>query len=235
MISRHYILLVLAISVLPFVASAPAHAQRVGEAAVVKNQVIRVAGSGGTQINVGDALLRNETVRTGADSAARLVMVDSTNLSLGPSATLTLDRTVFNDEHSYREISIRLASGAFRFVTGHSDKNAYKITTGLATIGVRGTELDIRSLRFSSIVVLGTGAALVCTLIHQCTSLTEPGDTAVVTSFNGQTTIQKTNNPPWTFAQTCGAAAGLCSTTQFADATPPADDGSDPTGMLCGR
>jgi len=235
MISRHYILLVLAISVLPFVASAPAHAQRVGEAAVVKNQVIRVTGSSGTQINVGDALLRNETVRTGADSAARLVMIDSTNLSLGPSATLTLDRTVFNDEHSYREISIRLASGAFRFVTGHSDKNAYKITTGLATIGVRGTELDIRSLRFSSIVVLGTGAALVCTLIHQCTSLTEPGDTAVVTSFNGQTTIQKTNNPPWTFAQTCGAAAGLCSTTQFADATPPVDDGSDPTGMLCGR
>ena len=235
MISRHYILLVLAISVLPFVASAPAHAQRVGEAAVVKNQVVRVTGSGGTQINVGDALLRNETVRTGADSAARLVMIDSPNLSLGPSATLTLDRTVFNDEHSYREISIRLASGAFRFVTGHSDKNAYKITTGLATIGVRGTELDIRSLRFSSIVVLGTGAAVVCTLIHQCTSLTEPGDTAVVTSFNGQTTIQKTNNPPWTFAQTCGAAAGLCSTTQFADATPPADDGSDPTGMLCGR
>ena len=235
MISRHYILLVLAISVLPFVASAPAHAQRVGEAAVVKNQVVRVTGSGGTQINVGDALLRNETVRTGADSAARLVMIDSTNLSLGPSATLTLDRTVFNDEHSYREISIRLASGAFRFVTGHSDKNAYKITTGLATIGVRGTELDIRSLRFSSIVVLGTGAAVVCTLIHQCTSLTEPGDTAVVTSFNGQTTIQKTNNPPWTFAQTCGAAAGLCSTTQFADATPPVDDGSDPTGMLCGR
>src|SRR4051812_9813595 len=236
MISRHYILLVLAISVLPVVASAPANAQRVGEAAVVKNQVIRVTGSGGSQINVGDAVLRNETVRTGADSAARLVMIDSTNLSLGPSATLTLDRTVFNDEHSYREISIRLASGAFRFVTGHSDKNAYKISTGLATIGVRGTELHILAQPARSTVVLGDmpGAALVCTLTRQCTSLTAPGDTAIVNLFNGQTTIQKTNNPPWTFAQTCGAAAGLCSTTQFADATPPGDDGSDPTGMLCG-
>jgi FecR-like protein len=176
-------------------------------------------------------------VRTGADSAARLVMIDSTNLSLGPSATLTLDRTVFNDEHSYREISIRLASGAFRFVTGHSDKNAYKISTGLATIGVRGTELHILSQPARSTVVLGDapGAALVCTLTRQCTSLTVPGDTAIINLFNGQTTIQKTNNPPWTFAQTCGAAAGLCSTTQFADATPPGDDGSDPTGMLCGR
>src|SRR2546430_2923842 len=236
MIGRNYILSTLAICALAV--TAPAHAQRVGEAAVVKNEVVRVTGSGGTQINVGDALLRDETVRTGADSAARLVMADSTNLSLGPSATLKLDRTVFNDEHSYRDITIRLTTGAFRFVTGHSDKNAYKITTGLATIGVRGTELDIRAQPARTIVVLGTGAALVCNLIHQCTSLTEPGDTAVVTSFNGKTTITKTNNPPWTFAKTCSAAAGLCSTTQYADATPtvtpPVDDGSDPTGMLCG-
>ena len=235
MISRHYFLLMLAISVLPFVASAPAHAQRVGEAAVVKNQVIRVAGSGGTQINVGDALLRDETVRTGADSAARLVMIDSTNLSLGANSSITLDRTVFNDEHSYKDVTIRLTTGAFRFVTGHSDKNAYKITTGLATIGVRGTILDILSQRLRSVVTLGDGAARVCTLSFQCTELTQPGDTAVITSTNGKVTIQKTNNPPWTFAQTCGAAAELCSTTQFADATPPVDDGSDPTGMLCGR
>jgi hypothetical protein len=45
-------------------------------------------------------------------------------LSLGPSATIKLDRTFFNDEHSYREIAIRMTSGAFRFVTGHSEKAA---------------------------------------------------------------------------------------------------------------
>ena len=239
MISRNYLLSALAICVLAVFCVAPAHAQRVGEAAVVKNEVIRVSGSGGTQINVGDALLRNETVRTGADSAARLVMADSTNLSLGPSATITLDRTVFNDEHSYRDITIRLTTGAFRFVTGHSDKNAYNITTGLATIGVRGTTLDILSQRGRTTVVLQDGASRVCTLSFQCIELTQPGDTAVITSSNGRTTIQKTSNSPWTFAKTCAAAAGLCSTTQYADATPtvtpPVDDGSDPTGMLCGR
>ena len=62
--------------------AAPAHAQtRVGEAAVVKNEVLRVAGPSTTQINVGDGLVRDETVRTGIDSATRLVMADSTNLS----------------------------------------------------------------------------------------------------------------------------------------------------------
>ena len=134
---------------------------RVGEAAVVQNEVLRVAGSGASQINVGDGVLRDETVRTGADSAARLVMIDSTNLSLGANASIRLDRTVFNDEHSYKEIAIRLTTGAFRFVTGHSEKTAYKITTPLATIGVRGTTLDILSQNGKSTVVLQDGAAMV--------------------------------------------------------------------------
>ena len=236
MIARNYILSALAIFALTNFDLTPAHAQaRVGEAAVVKNDVVRVTGSGGTPINVGDALLRDETVRTGADSAARLVMADSTNLSLGPNALIKLDRTVFDDANHYRDISIRLTTGAFRFVTGQSDKNAYKITTGLATIGVRGTTLDILSQRFKTTVVLQAGASLVRTLSFESVMLTQPGDTAIITSFNGKVTIQKTNNPPWTFANTCGAAAGLCSTTQYADATLPVDDGSDPTGMLCGR
>lgn len=211
----------------------PAQAQkRVGEAAVIKNEVVRVAGSATSQINVGDGIVRDEVVRTGLDSAARLVMADSTNLSLGPNATLKLDRTVFNDERSYREIAIRLTSGAFRFVTGHSEKAAYKITTSVATIGVRGTTLDILSQRGKTTVVLQDGQSRVCTLARQCIELTQPGDTAIITTAGGKTTIQKTNTPPWTFASNCGAAAGLCSTTRYADATPVDDD---PTGMLCGR
>jgi hypothetical protein len=221
-------------------ADSPAYTQvRVGEAAVIQNEVVRVMGSATSQINVGDGVLRDEIVRTGLDSAARLVMADSTNLSLGPNATLKLDRTVFDDAHTYRDIAIRLTTGAFRFVTGHSEKTAYKITTPLATIGVRGTTLDILSQRGKTTVALQVGIGRVCTLSFQCVELTKPGDTAVITSANGKITIQKTNTPPWTFASTCTAAAGLCTATQYADASPtvapPVDDGSDPTGMLCGR
>jgi len=240
MIARNYIFAVLGICLVAGIDPASAQAPtRVGEAAVVKNEVLRVAASSTSQINVGDGLLRDEVVRTGLDSATRLVMADSTNLSLGPNATLKLDRTVFDDEHHYRDIAVRLTSGSFRFVTGHSEKAAYKITTPLATIGVRGTILDIQSQRGQTIVNLQEGAASVCTVTFECIQLTQPGDTAVITVSGGKTTIKKTNNSPWTFAKTCGAAAGLCSTTQYADATPtviPAvDDGSDPTGMLCGR
>ena len=216
------------------VASGAQAQTRVGEAVVIQNEVVRVAATA-TPINVGDSMLRDETVRTGADSAARFVMADSTNLSLGPSATLKLDRTVFNDEHSYRDVAIRMTTGAFRFVTGHSEKAAYKITTPLATIGVRGTTLDILSQRGRSVVVLQDGAASVCTLSFQCVQLTQPGDTAIITSTGGKVSITKSNTPPWTFAANCAASAGLCSVNQYAGASPTITPAVYDDGMLCGR
>ncbi len=201
---------------------------------MIQNEVVRVAATT-TPINVGDSMLRDETVRTGADSAARFVMADSTNLSLGPSATLKLDRTVFNDEHSYRDVAIRMTTGAFRFVTGNSDKAAYKITTPLATIGVRGTTLDILSQRGRSVVVLQDGAASVCTRSGQCVQLTQPGETAVITSTGGKVSITKSNTPPWTFAANCAASAGLCAVNQYAGASPTITPAVQDDSMLCGR
>ena len=216
-------------------ASETAYAQaRIGEAALIKNEVVQLPAS--NPINVGDAVVRDEVVRTGRDSAARLVMADNTNLSMGAGSTVKLDRAVFNDDHTYRDIAIRLTSGAFRFVTGDSEKPAYKISTPLATIGVRGTTLDVLSARGRTVVVLQHGASTVCIAGGECIDLTQPGDTAVITSVGGKVTITKTNTPPWTFAAACASAAGLCTTTQYADAstvTPPVED--DPTGMLGGR
>ena len=221
-------------------ASCPARAQtRVGEAVLVQNQVLRVADSLSMPVTVGDSLMRDETVRTGADSAAKIVMADDTNLSLGADATITLDRTVFDDEHSYRDIAIKLTAGAFRFVTGHSEKAAYKITTSIATIGVRGTVLDILSTRGKTTVVLQEGASRVCAIGGACTELTHAGDTAVITSSGGMNTTKKFGTPPWTFASSCRGAPGLCDVTHYADAAPPppppADNSSDDTAALCGR
>lgn len=78
---RHCFLSFLAFGITIGLTATPASAQtRVGEAAVVKNEVLRVAGPATTQIKVGDGLVRDEVVRTGLDSATRLVMADSTNL-----------------------------------------------------------------------------------------------------------------------------------------------------------
>ena len=56
---RKCFLFLFAIGLVAALMAAPAYAQtRVGEAAVVKNEVLRVAGSSTIQINVGDGLVR---------------------------------------------------------------------------------------------------------------------------------------------------------------------------------
>ncbi len=232
---RHELFPVCVLLLSAAVTASDANAQaRVGEAVIVQKEVLHVSSSSSSPMNVGDGVLRDETVRTGAESATRLVMADSTNLSLGANASLTLDRTVFDDEHTYRDIAVRMTSGAFRFVTGHSEKAAYKISTPLATIGVRGTILDILSQRGKTTVVLQEGGSHVCTQSGtQCIELTRPGDTAIITSSaNGRSTIKKTNSPPWTFARACASSAGLCGITDLAQASPPPP--ADP-GELCGH
>ena len=113
----------------------------IGVAATVRNTVSQLEPQV-TRIAKGDEVVRNEVVRTAADSDTRIVLRDDTNLSLGPGSTLKLDRTVFDDPKA-GDIAIKLTQGAFRFVTGNSNKEAYVITTPIATMGVRGTTLDI--------------------------------------------------------------------------------------------
>src|SRR3954454_20470481 len=155
----------------------PAHAQeRIGRAAVIRNDVSQISPRV-IKISAGDEIFRDETVRTAADADAKFVLRDDTNLSLGPSSTLKLDRAVFSGETSAGDIAIKLQAGAFRFITGNSAKESYKIVTPLATIGVRGTTLDFLLQRFRNIVVLQDGRPRV-SAGGQFVDLLNPGDTA---------------------------------------------------------
>src|SRR2546429_3740350 len=151
--------------------------QRIGVAAVVRNTVSQLEPQV-TRIAKGDVVVRNEVVRTAADSDARLVFRDDTNLSLGPGSTLKLDRTVFDDPKP-GDIAIKLTYGTFRIVTGNSSKEAYKIKTPIATMGVRGTTLDILVKKRRNVIVLRSGKVTLCVLgSGKCVELNHDGDTA---------------------------------------------------------
>src|SRR3954454_9695997 len=140
----------------------PAHAQeRIGRAAVVRNDVSQIAPRV-IKISAGDEIFRDETVRTAADSDAKFVLRDDTNLSLGPGSTLKLDRAGFSGQTSAGEIAVKLSTGAFRFVTGTSAKEFYKIFTPLSTIDVRVTSIVFFNQLSLNIVVLQNGKALLC-------------------------------------------------------------------------
>src|SRR5947207_5762286 len=129
-------------------------------AAVVRNTVSQLEPKV-TRIVKGDEVVRNELVRTAADSDARFVFCDETNFSLGPGSTLKLDRTVFDDPKA-GDIAIKLTQGAFRFVTGNSNKDAYEIKTPIATYTLSLHDaLPIFKKRRNKIV-LGAGKATIC-------------------------------------------------------------------------
>jgi len=182
---------------------------KVGQAEIIRNEVINVGEAQLIPINIGDAVVRDEVVRTSADSDARIGLLDDTKLTLGPGSTLKIDRAVYSGETSYRQITIRLTAGAFRFITGHSDKKSYRIETPFATIGVRGTILDIQVLQNQTLVALQDGQASVCAGT-QCTQLLKRGQTANVLREGGVTQIKRELTPSWTFASVCAGNATLC-------------------------
>ena len=184
----------------------------IGVTATVRNTVSQLEPRV-TRIVKGDEVVRNEVVRTAADSDARFVLRDDTNLSLGPGSTLKLDRTVFDDPKA-GDIAIKLTQGAFRFVTGHSEKEAYVISTPLATIGVRGTALDFLVKKRQNKIVLAAGKATIC-VPGKCVDLIHEGDSVNITSSGKGVSIDVQSGSDWNFDQVCGSS---CGTSTFAEA-----------------
>lgn len=79
-----------------------------------------------------------DKIVTGPVGEAQVKFRDNTKLVVGPNSAMVIDAFVFDDNDTARKISINVARGAFRFISGKSPKDAYSITTPTATIGVRG-------------------------------------------------------------------------------------------------
>jgi len=199
-------LVLFALSLTSGIASLPATTsaadEPIGVTAVVRNTVSQLEPKV-TKIAKGDEVVRNEVVRTAADSDARFVLRDDTNLSLGPGSTLKLDRTVFDDPKA-GDIAIKLTSGAFRFVTGNSNKEAYEIKTPIATLGLRGTTLDILVQKRRNTIVLRAGKATVCVIgTKKCVDLLHEGDTANITANGKSASIDVQSGSSWSFDSAC--------------------------------
>ena len=137
--------------------------ETIGVASAVRNNVSGSLPTGEVQINVGENVIRNEIVKTASESWTKLVFSDSTNLSVGPNAIVRLSNFVSTGPSSYGKATVDIAKGAFRFATGHSEKRAYEINTGVATIGVRGTVFDGDSETGKTKLHVASGAVVVHT------------------------------------------------------------------------
>src|SRR5436190_12068979 len=115
---------------------------KVGVASAARNQVHGIIGGGTRALSAGSEVFSNEVVRTGDDSVAQLLFLDSTSLSVGARSEVKLDRFVYNPNRKTGNVVLEASRGAFRFVSGSQTPTNYTIKTPLATIGVRGTIVD---------------------------------------------------------------------------------------------
>ncbi len=114
--------------------SATASADPIGRATSVKPDAHANARllSAGTDVN------SEETIRTGNSGVADLRFKDESNLSVGPSSTVRLNKFVYDPNKGSGTALIEVSRGAFRFATGSQSKGGYKVKTPYGTLGIRG-------------------------------------------------------------------------------------------------
>jgi len=89
---------------------------------------------------LGDEVVFNEVIETGADGRAQVLLLDQSAFTVGPGARMVLDEFVYDPDSSTGRLTASISQGVFRFVGGALSKQegAVTIDTPSATVGVRG-------------------------------------------------------------------------------------------------
>jgi hypothetical protein len=118
------------------VTSTVANAQtRIGTAQSVKPDA---SGSVAGTLSAGSGVHANETVKTGSSGQAGLQFNDQSNLSVGPSSQVRLDKFVYDPNKGTGSTVIEATRGTFRFSTAAQNQGEVKIKTPYGTLGTRG-------------------------------------------------------------------------------------------------
>jgi hypothetical protein len=125
-------------------APAPLRADaEIGKAAAVTTEVVGTIGGAATPLAAGDGVFQDQVIATDDSGVGQIEFLDKTKLAIGPGSTMTLDTFVYNPNKTADKVVIELGKGSFRFITGKSPSKVYEISTPTATLGLRGTALDV--------------------------------------------------------------------------------------------
>lgn len=179
--------------------SSAAAIEAIGKAEKIENRVLGEVEGKNRTLAVPDDVHRDEIVRTEAKSQARLRFKDETDLRLGPQAAIKLDAFVFSGR---KEAAMELLTGTMRFVSGNGPKGSYLIKTPVATIGLRGTTVEVTIRNNRTYVSLHDGQAQVCTRSGRCMDLSN-ACTYLSVDNRGVTLPQPLSNRVPTFSGQC--------------------------------
>ena len=106
---------------------------RIGSASSVTPEA---SGSVGGIPSTGSGVHANETIKTGSSGKAGMQFNDQSNLNVGPSSQVRLDKFVYDPNKGTGSTVIEATRGTFRFTTG--SQGEVKIKTPYGMLGTRG-------------------------------------------------------------------------------------------------
>jgi hypothetical protein len=115
----------------------------IGSASTVVRDVRGLLNTAWRTVVIDDNVHQNEVIRTGSESAARLIFADRTDFMIGARSEVVLDRFIYDASSQSGRLVLRAMSGLMKFRTGRMASDSYRIDTPVATVGVRGTEFLI--------------------------------------------------------------------------------------------
>ena len=101
-------------------------------------------GEARTAKQLNDPLVFKELLETLSFSALEANLLDGSVLTLGSSARVVLDEFVYDPSAAATGAVLGMTEGSLRFVSGNIPKEAFKVTTPLCTIAIRGTNFKVR-------------------------------------------------------------------------------------------
>lgn len=173
-------------------------------------------------LNAQDDLFEGQTIKTTGRGQVQIVFADDTRMVVGPGSTLVIQKILMRNNGTASNFAVSALGGTFRFISGKSNKSAYKIATPTATIGVRGTEFDFTVNNQETNVLLYQGSVTVCPNAGGCETVDKKCDVGVSEESNASV-ISGGNTNEFQYAQ---SQAGLqsqfrTSSTDDCDAPPP--------------
>lgn len=97
-------------------------------------------------LSVGAALYQGDDLRTADDGVAVIGFRDRSKVAVNPGTVMRIDSYVYDRPQQANSFGLSLLKGGMRMVTGligRNDPRAFTVKTLTATIGIRGTGMDI--------------------------------------------------------------------------------------------
>ncbi len=169
----------------------PALAQTIGSVIELNRDAYGTPPGGQTaRLDLGGSVVSDELVQTLAEASTRIRFLDESDLRVGQSSMIVLDRLIYDPDQGTGEFVLGIAVGTMRFISGDLPPEQVLIETPVAMIGIRGTDFVVTVTESGRTAVAVFEGQVIIAPFGGEPVLASPGQTAVVGPTSSEAVVQ---------------------------------------------